>query len=159
MLAGLKTTVIISYNSVNGFRPGWHQGARLFIHALENGWAYEKGKGQTPEERRRDIIIELEKSFSSELNVSLKTIDEFYIYAGETLDPSLALMFDIAQANPKARIVLVACPCLWDSKVEAVCSYNQLESSCPIEIIPCECGGQHFLGKLARRILQTVSKM
>jgi len=150
----IKTTVIITYNSVEGFGPGWHQGARLFIHSLENGWANEKGKGETPEQRRANTIIELAKSFPSELNVSIKTVDEFYIYAGEgTFASSLALMLDIAKANPKARMVLVACPCLWDYKVESVYGYNQNKDGCPIEIIPCECGGQHFLSRLAKQII------
>lgn len=158
MPEGIKTTVIFSYNSVDGFRPGWYKGARLFVHSIDEAkgirWGSERCGGENSAERAFNTMRDLRRSFYRELNMPIEDVSEVYIYFGEnTMISAFSLVSELKSKNPKARLVIVSCKCSWKEKLKIVADVNNL-SRLGVEMLPCECGGQHFLGRLAKSVIK-----
>ena len=80
---GVKTTVIISYNEVTGFKPGWHGERRLFVCANKDGaWGANTGCGGNDIERAASVMASISHGFYGKLEVPVEVVDCFYIYAG-----------------------------------------------------------------------------
>jgi hypothetical protein len=140
-------SVIISYNRVDGFAPGWHGDGRLFIHANGDGeWGSDTGYGKNDEQRARSVMGSLSHGFYGRLEVPIENVDVFYIYAGLNAFKEAIFMALNLKKVQNARVVVVACDCDWDQKQEMLRGTG-------IELQECWCGGQEKLGMIAKQIL------
>ncbi len=143
-----STTVIISYNQVNGFSPGWHGDGRLFIHANGAGkWGSDTGYGSNDEQRARSVMGSLSHQFYGRFEVPIENVDVFYIYAGlNAFREAISMALTLKARAKNARVVVVACDCDWDQKLGML-------GGTGIELQGCSCGGQEKLGMIAKQIL------
>lgn len=137
-------TVLISYNSVAGFRSGWHKDNQVFVCANDAGQGASTGEGRDNEQRAGSVMHSISNRFYRG-NVPVESVERFYVYAGlNALEGAISIAKSLQSAAPGAPITVVACGCNWDKKL-------RLLAGTGIHLIECECGGRETMGGIAER--------
>jgi len=142
-----KTTLVMSYNEVEGFKPGSHGNGRVVIMKIN------KADFEKPVDENEGFGVYFQTWGLC------KRIEDAYIYIGDyesENDPRLKAfmaMLKTASAHIKDRskITLVGCNCEGERKRAFAKS-----GGCPY--INCECGGKKTLGRIVKDILATLPK-
>jgi len=144
----VKTTVLISYNAVDGFQSGWHGDKRLFVHANGDGkWGSDTGSGENKRVRAQSVMGSLSHQFYGKLNVPVKDVDEFFIYAGtNAMKSALDMALRLRELSEGTKLTVVACSCDWEEKLRIL-------KGSGIELLKCACGGQSRMGDIAQKVL------
>lgn len=140
--------VLISYNQISGFESGWRETeqGKVFIHACDKGAGMDVGYGKTDQDRAKSVMKRLKFEFYGELEVPIKDVDLFLIYAGlYAMQEAIKLAQRIKQDGGQVKVV--ACDCDLEEK-------KQLLEAAEIPLIICECGGEEDMGRLAKEILE-----
>lgn len=138
------TTVVISYNPISGFDSGWHGGGRLFVCASDEGRGAGIGVGSDNRRRAESVM----RSLFGHYHVPVKDVQQYVLYAGfHAFDGVIALAKELEHIAPGVPIVVAACDCHWEKKVD-------LLRGTGIRMILCECGGSGTLGKIAQESLE-----
>lgn len=143
----VKTTVLVSYNAVEGFSSGWRGDGRLFIHANDDGeWGSGTGRGGNDMDRATSVMRSLEHNFYRELKVPVQDVDEFFLYAGlNAMKAALELALHLKKLTG-AGVTVVACSCDWDEK-------GRILRGSGVPLMKCLCGGQDKMADIARKVL------
>jgi len=144
----VKTTVLISYNQIDGYGNGWHGDGKVFVHAnADSRWGSENGSGSSDRERASSVMGSLRHNFYGSLSVPVKDVDVFYIYAGlNAMESALGMARQLKEMVPEAKVAVVACDCDWGQK-------QQILRGSGIELLSCGCGGQSKMGRIAEMAL------
>ena len=143
------TTVIISYNDVNGFSSGWHGNQQLFVCANDAGPAVNTGDGNTTEQRLKSVTHKIADAYYKG-TIPIENVGCFYVYAGmHAFQSAIGIARILQRKCPLSDIALVSCKCdrrkkeilLWDTR---------------IRWIPCECGGNETLGEIASKAVLAI---
>lgn len=144
------TTVVISYNDVAGFPSGWHGNQKLFVCANDAGMASRTGEGKSDQRRAGSVMHRISGTFYRG-SVPVENVQRFFVYAGlNALEGAVAMAKGIWVKHPNAKITVVSCHCDRGRK-------RALLEGTSIDMISCECGGQHTLGRIAREALASAA--
>lgn len=141
------TSVIISYNPVDGYNSGWHESAkaRVFVCANDQGYGSETGKGDTDYERAGSVMHDLGHDYYDG-KVPVKDVREYIVYSGLYAFRSAISMARMLKQESNVAVTIVACSCEWPEK-------KQMVAKAIIPLVRCECGGREFLGRKVDELL------
>ena len=142
-----ETTVVISYNSVSGFKSGWHGGKRLFVCANDAGRGFLTGIGDTDEQRAANAMHRISGQFYNGA-VPVECVKHYYIYAGLTAFTQALSIAKSLMTQSDAPVTVVACDCQIGEK-------QSLIRNLGVKILRCECSGSATLGRLSREAVST----
>ncbi len=137
-----KTTVLISYNKIDGFRSGWHAKNKVFICANDKGRGSETGQGEDRATKAGNVMHRLSGSYYHGA-VPVKQVEQYYVYSGLHAMRQAIGMAKSLRSESQAPVTVVACNC--DAREKE----NLLQGT-GIDLIWCECGGETKMGQLAK---------
>lgn len=136
-----RTTVLISYNPVNGFSSGWHARRKVFVCANDAGRGADTGNGENDRQRAGSVMHKLSGQFYRG-TVPVERVKHYYIYAGlNAFEQAIGIAKSLRTQN-QSPVTVVACNCETSEK-------RELLEGTGINIKWCECGGRHTLGRIA----------
>jgi len=133
-----KTSIIITYNNVDHYKPGIYDNGKLLI-VSNTKWAGKKA----PEVAHKN----LEKIFGTfDFRKDKDKIKDIYVYVGlnaieEPLNLAMSLAHDI-----RKQVYVMACDCQWEEKVRRTRGLD-------IILHKVYCGGTYDLMQIADNIL------
>ncbi|OGF25085.1 hypothetical protein A2303_05685 [Candidatus Falkowbacteria bacterium RIFOXYB2_FULL_47_14] len=140
-----RTTVLISYNRVEGFESGWHGQKRLFVCANDAGRGSNTGEGWSDNERAGSVMHSISGQYYHGA-VPVKSVKEYFVYAGlYAFEQAIHIARSLRKASGKPT-TLVACHCRSAQKVDML----RLTG---IRIIWSECGGSRTMGELGKKAI------
>ena len=140
-----KTTVLISYNSVKGFKSGWHANKKLYICANDIGRGKDTGRGSTEVEKAGSVMHSISGSYYNG-SVPVEKVEHYYVYAGLNAMNQAVYMATSLKKESSAPVTVVACNCSSSQK-------RQILSANNIDIIWSGCGGETTMGRIAQEML------
>lgn len=146
-----ECTLILTYNSVDGFAEGPHGNGRVVIRQIDRE-EYLKDYAKNPENAQVGFKMR-------SMDLVGRNVVEAYIYLGQVFsqDDDAAKIFNalwgLATVAVKdvSRIHIVGCKCNAAGK-------RRLAAGMGCDFIECECRGAQTLGRIVQRILETVPK-
>lgn len=140
------TTVLISYNPVNGFRSGWYARRRVFVCASDKGFGSDIGGGKNDYERAGSVMHKLSGEYYRG-SVPVERVKHYFIYAGlYAMDQAIGIAKSLKSQSSNAPVTVVACSC--DSSKK-----RALLDGTGIDITWCECGGHKTMGSIAESVI------
>lgn len=127
-----KTSVILTYNYVNGFPSGVHGDGRLAV--ISSGSRHYEESSKVLHDLMHEVYDR--EDFGN--------VDMIYVYAG--INAMSGALHAASNLVGESRVTLVACTCEGEHK-------KRFAESQGIDIIFGECGGQRTLGRIAEQIL------
>ncbi|MBW3015559.1 hypothetical protein KY330_03995 [Candidatus Woesearchaeota archaeon] len=142
---GEKAVVLMTYRSVDGFRPGMYDNGRLLIYYY-NGH-HDKSKP----ERAKAITDQFYRDFN--LRQDADMFEHIFVYVGtnaleEALRAARMIGHDWKHLENSKKVTMVCCDCNLNRKRQAA------HDSYTVNMILCDCGGQDTMGRIARQILE-----
>ncbi len=137
---GVKTTVFISYNPVDGFCSGWHADDKVFVCANDSGPGAAVGEGKNDEARAGSVMHKLSGQYNGV--VPVERVKRYYVYAGLYAFRQAIGMAKSLAARSSAPVTVVSCDCEPKEKCELLYGTS-------IDLVSCECGGRETMGRLA----------
>jgi len=142
-----KAVVLMTYNTVEGFKPGIYGDGRLIVYSWDKKLRSEKCK-----EAAKDITDKFYKDFNLRRDGNL--FEHIFVYAGmnamdEAISAARMIGHDLKDyENLGKKVTMVGCDCDYNKKARIA------HDSYSVSLIQCECGGDVTMGKIAKAILE-----
>ncbi len=137
----IKTTVLISYNRIDGFCSGWHADGKVYVCANNAGRGRDTGEGRDCDAKAGSVMHSISGQYYHG-TVPVEKVKRYYVYAGlHAMRQAIGMAKDL-RSRSQAPVTVVACDCESYEK-------RNLLSGTGIDIIWCGCGGEVKMGRLA----------
>jgi len=153
--------IVVTYRGVKNFDPGFHVGKNKDVLIVGSDYkpttttwynwtSYCKG----PKVTKNEVISKKEASsvYNSEAKKEMINFlgnAEIYVYLGKDgASSGFDFIYNLFKEHGlnKNKIILIACDCGWDAKVEFARKTN-------LQLVECECGGTNDLEKIVKNAL------